>query len=74
VNSKRSKAKRKERVQKDARAVQIGEERKRKREEKRKEKEKERKNKEIGNCLPHTRYAPSTSPGVYYIIHMEQYK
>jgi hypothetical protein len=28
--------------------------------EKQKEEEKERKIKEIGNCLPHTRYAPST--------------
>jgi hypothetical protein len=40
-------------------AVQIGEERERKKGE--------RKNKEIGNCLPHTRYAPSTPPRVYFI-------
>jgi hypothetical protein len=48
--------------------VQIGEERERERErERKKKKEKERKNKEIGNCFPHTRYAPSTPLGVYFI-------
>jgi hypothetical protein len=66
VSSKRIKAKRKERVRKTHNAVQIGEERERERKKERK-KEKVRKNKEIGNCLPHTRYAPSTPPGVYFI-------
>jgi hypothetical protein len=47
--------------------VQIGEEREKERGEKKRKKEKERKNKEIGNCLPHTRYALSTPPGVYFI-------
>jgi hypothetical protein len=45
-------------------AMQIERERERK---KKRKKEKERKNKEIGNCLPHTRYALSTPPGVYII-------
>jgi len=62
VNSKRSKAKRKERVQKDAQcSANRGGERERE------EKKKERKNKEIGNCLLHTRYALNTPPGVYFI-------
>jgi hypothetical protein len=69
MNSKRSKAKRKERVQNDAQcSANRGGERE-------KGKKKERKNKEIGNSLPHTRYALSTPPpGIFYIIYMEQYK
>jgi hypothetical protein len=64
VSSKRSKPKIKERVRKDAQCIanRGGEG-----EKKREEKKKERKNKEIGNCLPQTRYAPSTAPGVYFI-------
>jgi len=63
VSSKRSEAKRKEWVQKDAQcSANRGGERKRG-----KKREKERKNKEIGNCLPHIRYALNTPPEVYFI-------
>jgi hypothetical protein len=59
VSSKRSKRRERNGYKKTHSALQIG---RRERERERKEEEKERKSKEIGNCLPRTRYARGPFP------------